>query len=360
MDDLREALVASMTELEQPSGEQQQETSTEEPSAPPTEGRDESGRFAPRVPAKDALLADKEPGQEAAQPVAQPTPQAQPAQGAVKPPVSWTPEAREEWGKLPQRAQQEIIRRENQINEGLRVTAEARQFQSQMQQLIKPYLPMIQAENATPVQAIDSLFRTAAILRTAPPQQRAQAVADMIIAHGIDVAALDGILSTRMQGGVPRPDPMQGILQQIDQRLRPVQDFMSTIQQKRQEQSQITQQQAQEALEQFFEDPAFEFARDVADDMADLLDMAAKRGQTLSLPDAYRRATLAHPTISKILERRMLENGAAQQSAAASRARQAAVSVSDSGAPSQGGDEDSGGDIRSALMASIKQVSNRR
>jgi TolA-binding protein len=183
----------------------------------------------------------------------------------------------------------------------------------------------------------------------------------MILAHNIDVSMLDTIIAARLQGRPgPGPDPMSAVMQQIEQKLRPVQDFMSTIQQNRQIQEQQSQAQAEQTLEQFFADPQYEFANDVAGDMADLLEVAARRGQTLSLQDAYSRATLLHPTISKILERRRLENGAAQQTAAASRARQAAVSVSDSGAPSQSGDEDSGSDIRSALQASIRHHAGRR
>jgi hypothetical protein len=339
-----------------------------EPSSAEPAARDASGKFAPRVPATNEVLEDKKPGTEEVtdpptDPNADPTKVITPAPvpPGMRAPVSWRPEEREGWEKLDPRHQQAIIRREREVGEVLRTSVEARQFAGAMQNVLTPYMPMIQAENSNPVQAVQAVMQTAAVLRTAPPAQRAQAVADMIQQFGIDINMLDEALSARQQGRAPAADPMAPILQALDQRLAPMQQFMSTFQQR---QAQVREQETQglqQTTEQFLQDPANEFAMDVIDDMADLLEMATRRGQTLSLQDAYQRATLLHPTISKVIEARKSGQGLAQQTAAAQNARNAAASVTNGGAPSaSSGEGEDGDDIRSALGASIRQLSARR
>lgn len=367
--ELREELEAAVKELEQ--GGNPEPTASVEPPAPtpapaPAEGdkqefgqqRDASGKFAPKVPAKDTVPADPQQGQEAVTPAPGPAPAPQQASRA---PISWTPEERQGWEQMPAHQQQAVMRREREIDNALRQTAEARRFASEVQQTLQPYMGMILAEGGTPVRAIGEVMRTAALLRTAPPAQKATAVADMIMQFGIDVQQLDAALNARLQGRPMPSDPMYHVMEQVDQKLKPINDFVTSLQQRQQQAQQQVHFEAEQSLEQFMADPQNEFAMDVAEDMADLLELAARRGITLSLQDAYNRATMLHPSISKILEGRKNAQGAAQQTAAAQRARNAAVSVSGSGAPSvSSGDEDVGDDVRSAIGAAIKQHSGRR
>lgn len=321
------------------------ESTTEEFSA-----RDDSGKFTPKEPARDEKSLETE--------VAPKTAELQSV--SSKPPVSWKPEEREGWEKLDPRHQAAIIRRERETSNALTQSSQAREFSAAMQQALTPYMHMIQAEGSDPVRAVGALFQTAAVLRTAPPMQKANLIAELIMTHQVDPSLLDTVLSAKFRGQPSSDDPMSHLMAQFDQKLQPIQEQLRSFQQREQMQHQQVEQQAESTLGAFMGDPANEFAADVAEDMADLLDLATKRGLTLSLQDAYKRATLAHPTISQIMERRMLKGGAAQQSAAASRARQASASVTDSGAPSQVVEEAGGGDIRSALTASIRSLSQRR
>jgi hypothetical protein len=322
--------------------------------------RDESGKFSPKAVAKDEILENEPEKVETDIPPA-PKPEDTGQPQGIKPPVSWKPEEREGWEKIDPRHQQAILRRERETSNALTQSHQAREFTQQMQQVLQPYMPMISAEQATPIQAISTLLQTAATLRTAPTRTKADLVADLMIQYQIDPETLDNVLSAKLRGQPSPNDPVQQILAQVDQRLQPITQFIGTLEQQRTQAAQRIDQEASQTLDQFMKDPANEFAADVSEDMADLLELAAKRGFTLSLQDAYRRATLAHPTISKIMERRMLTGGAAQQTAAAQRARQASASVHDSGAPSQTvGEDDGKDDIRSALTASIKSLSQRR
>lgn len=323
--------------------------------APETDKSDLAGRFEPKEPAKDPLLEGGE--QEQASAEVKPTPPPSPTSRA---PVSWSPEERQGWEAMSPAHQQAVLRREQEISRTLASTADARRFASEVQQALAPYMPMIQAEGGTPVRAIESVMQTAAILRTAPPMQRAQAVADLISQFNVDPQMLDAALVTRLQGGQPAQDPYAPIMQMIDQRMQPVQQFMSSLEQRREAQQQQIAQEAQQTLEEFAADPKNEFMADVADDMADILEMAAQRGRQMSLQDAYKRATMLHPEVSRVIEARKGQVGAAQQTAAARRARNAAVSVSGTGAPSGSSDDDEGDDVRSALSAAFRQSANRR
>jgi hypothetical protein len=253
------------------------------------------------------------------------------------------------------------MRREIETQQALSVSAEARKLQSEFQQVITPYVGLIQAEGAEPMQAVASLLQTSALLRTAPPQQKAQVVAKMIQQFGVDLRSLDQSLAELYSGQAPTADPMQAVIQALDQRLKPVMDFMGTVQSTRTQAEQQMRSEAEQEWIGFMNDPANEFAADVAGDMADLLMAAAKRGRVMGLPEAYRAATLAHPTISGLVRSRQQAEGQAQQTAAARRALEAAASLpSNGGAPTQNGSGDqSDGSVRGDILASMTQLQQR-
>lgn len=378
--DFRDEIEESIRQL---SGEASPEPSpapSPEPSPAPSPSassgqRDASGRFAPKTPATNEVPPAGKQGEETLAPTPTPaptpapgqqttqnaagTPIAQPPGPVYRPPVAWSPEEREGWEKLDPRHQQAILRRERDIDTALNATATARKFAQEVTQVIAPYMPMIEAENSTPVRAIQEVMKTAAVLRTAPPVARATAVADLILQFGIDLNTLDNVLTAKVAGRPGPSDPIAPIQRMIEQQLAPVQQFMSKFQQGQDAARQREEQATTSEVEAFINDPANEFAADVAADMAELLEAAAARGRQMSLQDAYARATLLHPTISQIIMARKSGQGLAQQTAAAQNARNAAVSVTNHGAPSARGEESEqdDGDIRSALGASIRQLS---
>lgn len=352
---------------------QSREVSSPEPASREL-SRDESGKFSPRTPAKlqenDDGLGNSETaneevveqGQQAApadkQPVDQ---QKQPTQlpANLRPPASWTPEARETWSKLDPVAQREVYRREREITETLRTTAEARNFYSEAGRIIGPYMPMIQAEGSNPIQAMDNLFRTAATLRTGTPQVKASLVADLIMQYGVDIEALDSAIVAK-RGGQPSPQGSQqpdiGAL--IDQRLRPVLEQLNPIISNTRQAEQETTHRLQTETEQFMNDERNEFAWDLKDDMADILDMASRRGIKISLQDAYQRAIMLHPTISGIVQSR--KGQPRGETEAARRARLAAASLSNDGAPGREGEDGDDDSVRAAILASARAVGARR
>jgi hypothetical protein len=122
------------------------------------------------------------------------------------------------------------------------------------------------------------------------------------------------------------------------------------------QQAQIAQQEraAQEAkreIDEFLE--RAEFGNDVAAEMADLMETAARRGQDLSLAEAYKRACLMNDRVLSVLRARKQSQGAQVQTQAAQRAKAAAVSVS--GAAPKGALQQPATDVRSAIEAAIVQ-----
>lgn len=311
-----------------------------EPEAPRDERlRDQLGKFA------------KKPEEAAMQPGPKSEPQKQ-----DRAPQSWKPETREHWAAIPNEVKAEIVRREGEFTRVLQETAEARRFSDAVMKTIAPYEMFIKAENASPLQAIDNLMSTAARLRTGTAPELAQLMSGLIQQFGVGrfgpgfVESLDQALV----GQTPQVDPReQAIRRQLEQEIAPVRQFMTEMQQAKQQQEMMQQQAAGSEVQGFLAN--HEFAMDVKDDMADLIELASKRGREMSLEEAYDRACRAHPEIGKIFAKRDQASQAASRNQVAQKARAASVSVG--GAPTPGPSGSSSADLRSALESAFSAQS---
>jgi len=281
-----------------------------------------------------------------------PGPKSGPKSFEGKAPASWHPETREHWAALPESVRTEVARREREVQSTLKETAEARKYAEQIERTIAPYQMFIKAENSNPLQAIDSLMSTAARLRTGSAQDIAQLVSGLVKQFGVGRFGQSFIeqLDSALVGEIPRVDAQQQQLQQaMQQQLAPIQQFMSQHQNAQaQAQSNVARQAEGEVLD-FIEKA--EFAEDVREDMADLMEMAQRRGRDLSLGDAYRQACAGNEHVRSVLVARQKTQGAQKSQGAAQKARSAAVSVS--GAPAMGTPQGGSLDVRSAIEAAI-------
>ena len=224
-----------------------------------------------------------------------------------KPPSSWSPKARESWGKLSQDAQQQITKREKEVNQVLQDSAQARHFATEFNNLISPHRESLIASGASnPLQAVQNLLQAESQLRLGSSQQRAVAAAKMISDYGIDINALDSALSGQpMNSGQQGGGNFSDFESLLDQRLAPVNQFLQN-QQQQEEQRQIeVRTNAQNSVTEFSQ--SAEFLNDVRGDMADLLDLASSRGQVMSLQQAYDKACAIHPEISEIIQGRQTQ-----------------------------------------------------
>tara|TARA_R110000744_G_scaffold30368_2_gene71956 strand:+ start:3140 stop:4225 length:1086 start_codon:yes stop_codon:yes gene_type:complete len=275
-----------------------------------------------------------------------------------KAPVSWRPDVREHWAKLPDSVKSEVQRREREVQQTLKESSSARKYAEAVNKVIEPYQVFIKAENSNPLQAIDNVMATAAKLRTGTAPEIAQLVSGIVKQFGVGrfgqdfISQLDGALV----GEIPQNHDQNTQLQQaIQQQLQPVQNFMNEFQQAKQSQTQQVRMEAQGEVQNFIEKA--EFSEDVREEMADLMEVADRRGRDLSLQDAYRQACLSNPRVRDVLQKRQKSKGAQQSTGVAQRARAAAVSVS--GGPALASPNNPAAvDIRSAIESAI--ASNSR
>lgn len=274
---------------------------------------------------EDQPGAEAEPGGEGAEPLpieAAPVGDAEPIGGDQTAPVSWTPAAREFWGAIPPEAKAEIVKREGDIARGLQQASGHKRVADEYFRTVAPFQSFIQAAGSSPSQAITELMTTAAQLTQGSPQKKAEVVKNIIAEYGVDITMLD----TMLAGETPSEDPNAPLLSAIDERLAPINDFMGTVQQGRQEQAHEVNQEASTELGTFQESHS-EFYEDLREDMADLMEMATNRGRTMSLEQAYTHAANAHPEIGPILKQRVAAEAGKLDPASAAAKRNAASSI---------------------------------
>lgn len=244
-----------------------------------------------------------------------------------KAPVSWKPAVKEQWNALPVDVRQEILRREKEMSQFISNNDHHRKFSEGFAKTVQPFAHLIQAQGSTPLQAVRNLFTTAAGLSTGNSEQKARIVAEIISNYGVDIDTLDKVLS----GGAPAPQAqaMGSIHPSVLQALQPVYGFMNEVQQARQMREQRQQQEAVELVEKSSDLPYFD---DLREDMADLMDIAAKRGVEMNIQQAYEKALALNPEISQIVARqKAIEEAKRNGGTRVARARRAASTLT--GAP---------------------------
>ena len=226
-----------------------------------------------------------------------------------KAPAGWTPANREHWASLPNELKQQISKREREVNDVLQNSVEARKQSDFIGNLGSKYQNVMQSEGINdPMQAVQGMFETVSVLTSGNPQLKAKRMAEMIGHYGIDINALDDVLSGNMQGQQEQQqqadDPM---MKALDARLAPMQQMFDSMQNQQQQQQQQQTQNVNTEIQNF--EKSAEFINDVRADMADLLDMSASRGVSMSLKQAYDKAVALNPEISKVIaDRKMQED----------------------------------------------------
>lgn len=334
MPGLREALEARFDELDaeaepseiagaaEPSTEV--ETAPEAEAAPESDGaaRDEQGRFTKPAQEKPvASPAGPASGQGAATGAVLPPPPPV-AAPAFKAPQSWKPGIREKWATLPPEVQGEIVRREKEAAQLAQQRAEMEKGSQGWTETVRPYEAQIRASGVKPEQYVGDLLRTAHTLSYAPPQQKADALAEIIMRFGVPPGDLDNALVARMQG---RGAQVQQQAQQFrDPRLD---QFLSQMESVKQQQTQAQAAEASTIADSFAE--SHEFFDDVAPTLAHILDVWKAEGKqdatTADLERAYNMACQMNDDVRDTLEQR--KAAAATTQVATQRARLASSSV---------------------------------
>jgi len=254
----------------------------------------ESSESEPELDAGGEGEADTTPDSEPEPIVAEegtPSPQDTPQEDKV--PAGLSPALREEWKKTPKALQEWASKREKDYAVGLQKHAENAQRATQMDRVLQPFLPYLQMNGG--LKAVPETLQTAMTLQMGTPKQRAEAAANLIHQFGVDINMLDSLLSGEQ---VREQAP------QLSEREMRIEQFLQQQEQQQRWAVQQQQEQVVSGVQAFINDPKNEFASDVRDDMADLLEMASRRNIPMTLDQAYDRACRMNPEISRIMQTR--------------------------------------------------------
>ena len=315
--------------------------------------RDSLGRFVPKAKAGDnaPAAAPADPAASSGIP-AVPELVAPVAAAPLQPPASMSPTAREHWAALPPAMQQEIQRREVDMQRFVNETAQPRQVGDAFMRAVQPFMPAIQAEGVDPLTAVVNLMQFGSRMRMGTPMEKAQTLAQLVQTYGVDVRALDDALvgaAPQQQGGA---DP-QYIQQLVQQQLAPL---YQAAQQRQQAAAQQIETSTRTAMQQFAADPKNEFFNDLRGTMADMIEVAERQGVNLTLDEAYQRSSMLHPEVSRVILARRQGVNAQQLTQAAQRAKGAAVSVKGA-APVGNPNSPEPTSIRESIEAAIESYS---
>ena len=212
-------------------------------------------------------------------------------------PKSLKLEMKAHWEKAPPELRQAIAQREADFERGINNYKSRDAEAKQITDLFQPYEWMLRNENATPATAIAPLLQTAALLRTGTPQQKSQAVAQMIQQFQIP---LDQVAS---HFGGEQPQPQDNHYNQLAQQVQQLTQHITQSQYDAQKQNESR---ALSVIQQFAADPANAHFEAVQDRMLSLLQAPHVLGDTGNMSERE-KLQLAYDTAIR------LDQGLSQQ-----------------------------------------------
>lgn len=216
------------------------------------------------------------------------------------PPVSWTPAAREGWKEIPENMRTQIAKREREIGLALEDGKDNRKAGERFNDIATRYAQVIAAEGVTdPLTGFEEMMKVMSVLRSGTPDQKAQKLAQFIQGYQVPLDKLDSMLAQSM-GAAPTAD--DNVTRLLDERMQPVNALLEQIEQNKRRNTYQANQAAINEVVAFKQ--ANEFYTDVQADMADMVEMAERRGVKMPLEDAYQKACAMNPEVSKIISDR--------------------------------------------------------
>lgn len=254
-------------------------------------------------------------------------------------PAGWKTPAKSKWAAVDPEVRQEVLRRERETAQVVSQNEGARRFTAAMSNVMGPHIPRLQSMGVQPHQAVEALLRSDMILSQGAPAARAEKIAKMIKDYGVDINLLDAALSGQLPTDTAAPI-VDRVGQMLDQRLAPMTEFMRDQQLTRAQQVQQEEQQLLSEVDNMEANPEkYPHFSAIREDMADIIELSAKKGVYLTTEQAYNKAIGMNPEISaQVASARALETrrvAAAAGDARARKAQRASLSVAGSanGAP---------------------------
>ena len=270
-------------------------------SVPSPDATDDGAGAAP-------VVADKTAEKEPVDDVPSPPPQ---AADSVAPPKTWRPEAAGMWAQLPPAVQQEVLKRESDIFQGIEQYRDLAQTGRMFQQTIAPFQEHFRAAGMDPVATVGNLLNAHHVLARGTAEQKLQLVRAIITDAGLSA---DDLLA--------EPPYIDPAVRDLRSELTSVK---SQLQQREQRELETQRAALQVQVEKFFADPAHKYANEVATEMHNLI----VSGQATDLAVAYDKAIWLNPIVrGKVLAEQQATARAAEEKANAEKAAAAKVAAS--------------------------------
>ena len=379
-DSIRASVEAAFASMEnEPAAAEQ--AAPEAPTENESDGRlrDERGRFAAKQE-ESSDTADPAAAAEPSEPAqaAEPTePQAE-KPPAVEAPATWKAADKEMFGKLPPDAQEFVVRRYKEMEADYTHKTQQRaafiRDYDPVRQMFEPHQQAMRERGMSPAGLIKGWFDAETALMN--PQSAPQMVAQIMRGYNVDPATVlqhfgyrPAQQAAQNDGTPPEPAAPNGHITlppEIQQALQSVVQRVDTFEQRQRAAQEAQMRDAatrvQSEIQKFASaigpdgQPLHPYFADVEDTMADLAEIARKKGGDIpALAELYEQAVYAHPVVrSRYLadqsaaqeaQRKAQERQSAEQARArAAKAQRAAAPVT--GAPGTGhGDHRAVGDL---------------
>ncbi len=199
-------------------------------------------------------------------------------------PKTWTKEALETWATVPPRAQQEILKREEDFMKGIQGYKALADVGNAYNQVVAPYAPVLAAENIDPVQMFQSFAANHYLLTRGTPEQKIELAASMLSGYNIPLPDLLNYMADNIG------EPADPKIAQLEKELAEIKSGITS------QQSAVSEARGKEIaaeIEAFAADPAHPYFDEVADHIQRLF----ASGAVSTLQDAYDTAVFANPAL---------------------------------------------------------------
>lgn len=271
-------------------------------------------------------------------------------------PKAWKANAQKKWAGVDPDIRAEVHRREKEIAKVFGETSGIREHVKQFSDVIRPYEARFRSSGMQPLELVGELLKADHILSTSPATARAEFMARVIKDYGVDIRALDSALA-----GEKVEDPVTSRVEALlAERLSPLQAFISQQQNVARAQEHQIQSEAAATIDGMFQDNAkFPHLEAVRQDMADIIEMNARRHVYLTPEQAYTRAVAMNPEWGAQAAQQVNNGRQLQQARSANDRAQRALNASSSTSGAPGGSPVGGVNANSSLRDTIEAAFNQ-
>lgn len=280
MRDTMEATLAAINERnKEPVEPAEESTKTDKPRSP-------DGKFAKSEQENKEVQEQKTDAAPVAEAKSEEKPKPEEPASNVRAPASWTAAAKEEFLKASPIVQQEVLRREQQMHDGISQYKQAANYGQQMYKTLQPFENTIREWGVTPDVAVKALFTADQKLRNGSPQEKLSAFVELAKGYGVDLSqglpeqqAVDPNVAYFQQ----QQYQMQQALQQTQEETRKLKEYHARL-----EENELNNllSQAKQGKPHFDE---------LSVEIGSLLQAAINRGQPITIEQAYDAALWASP-----------------------------------------------------------------